>query len=417
MSNEDDLNKTNSDPQAKDENARIREGDRATDAEAAPEEGMPSVNRKKKNNRGMSILIIAFVVLIGLVLIVKLNSGPNTKKVADSKAIVTSQLPAIDLTPAPPPQRAPAADTNGAPANGRDGSNGTDYRPPVAPVASVPAKGPDGKPIVHWTDRKLRGDVVIKSQNAQQTKAQQQPGGRVPDYADEGHATTTSESGGGMGSSGGAGRDNLGSRLTGTPTPMVSASLLRGRDFLLTKGTALDCIMDVAIDTSLPGIITCTLSGDVYSNNRHTLLMERGTKMVGEQQGNVKAGQARVFALWTRAETPNGVVINLNSPGTDSLGRSGLDGWVDNHFAERFGAAILASFIQSSLKYMVASQENGSPTTIVGDSADSGEDVVGKILDNTINIPPTILKNQGDHINIMVARDLNFDTVYALEAQ
>ena len=411
MSNQDeDLPVVNAPPKNADE-FRVRENEHGD--EEPHDEGLPSVNRKKKGNKTISAIVLGLVFVMGLLLIVKLNSGPKIKKVDESKAIITNNLPSIDTTPAAPP--APPAS---APATAT--ATATVDRPPRANsyqnAGQPPTKGADGKPIVHWTDRKLAGDLVIKSAGAnQKSSAGAAPGGQVPDYDASGVATAQSD-GGGFGGGSGAGKDNLGSRLTGTSTPSVQASLLRNRDFLLAKGSSLDCAMDSAIDTSLPGIMTCTLTTDVYSDNARTLLLDRGTQLVGEQQGNVKQGQARVFALWTRAKTPNGVVINLNSPGADSLGRSGLAGWVDNHFADRFQAAILMSFIQSSLKVAVASQERGSATTVIGDSADSGESVVGKILDQTISIPPTILKNQGDHINVIVARDLDFSSVYGLKA-
>lgn len=408
---DDDLPQVNA--ESRDEHEKVRGREIAHDEEDH-DEGLPSVNRKKKNNKVVSFIIIALILAVGLILIVKLNSGPKVKKVDETKNIVTNNLPSIDTTPPPPPAPPPSAPpvstatASVAPPVRGDGSDNGGRQGP-------PAKGPDGKPIKHWSDRKLGGDLVIKSQGGEQPAGRNsRAGGGEPDYATPGQAVAEND-GGGLGGNGSGAKDNLGSRLTGTSTPSVKASLLRNRDFLLAKGSSLDCAMDSAIDTSLPGILTCTLTTDVYSDNNRSLLMERGTQLVGEQQGNVKQGQARVFALWTRAKTPKGVVINLNSPGGDSLGRSGLDGWVDNHFAERFGAAILMSFIQSALKYAVASQESGSPTTIIGDSADSGENVVGKILDNTIAIPPTILKNQGDHINIIVARDLDFSSVYELQ--
>lgn len=41
--------------------------------------------------------------------------------------------------------------------------------------------------------------------------------------------------------------------------------------------------------------------------------------------------------------------------------------------------------------------------------------MASRVLDSTINIPPTLTQNQGVEFTIIVARDLDFSPVYALE--
>src|SRR3546814_2083981 len=55
----------------------------------------------------------------------------------------------------------------------------------------------------------------------------------------------------------------------------------------------------------------------------------------------VQRGKYRLFAVWNRAVTPRGVAIDVGSPASDALGRSGMAGGVKNFFWERFGAALL----------------------------------------------------------------------------
>lgn len=190
------------------------------------------------------------------------------------------------------------------------------------------------------------------------------------------------------------------------------AQLLPTQRLLLPKGSFIDCTLETAIDSTLPGMTTCITATDTFGADGTVVLLERGTKLVGETRGELRQGDARVFVVWTEARTPAGVVVQLDSPGTDALGRSGLEGEVNRHFWQRFGAAALVSTIDGVAQSEVQSSSRGG--TVVLDPTAS-EDVVNEILRSTANIPPTIRVRNGARIQVLVARDVDFGPVYELE--
>jgi type IV secretion system protein VirB10 len=217
---------------------------------------------------------------------------------------------------------------------------------------------------------------------------------------------------GGAGSAAGDPGDSLKSLLRPTVTPAVTATLLPTRRFLLAKGAFIDCTLETAIDSTLPGMTTCVTATDTFSADGSVVLLERGTKLVGETRGQVAQGAARIFVLWTEARTPTGVVVPLSSPGTDELGRSGLSGEVNRHFWERFGAAILMTVINGTVQG-IANSQNNSGSVVVTPSTST--DVMTEVLRSTVSIPPTVTKAQGDRIQVFVARDVDFRSVYTLK--
>jgi type IV secretion system protein VirB10 len=213
---------------------------------------------------------------------------------------------------------------------------------------------------------------------------------------------------------GGRQRGELATLLRPTPTAAVRAQVLPARRLLLAKGSFIDCTLETAIDSTLPGMTTCVMATDAFGVDGNVVLLERGTKLIGETRGEVQQGSARIFVLWTEARTPTGVVVPLDSPGADELGRSGLPGEVNRHFWERFGAAMLVSVVNGAVQAAAQSSHGGSGNVIVNPSA--SQDVLTEILKNTINIPPTVVKQNGDRIQVLVARDLDFRSVYELRS-
>ena len=208
----------------------------------------------------------------------------------------------------------------------------------------------------------------------------------------------------------------LSAKLQPTVVKGARASLLPHPDMLVTEGTMIACTLQTAIDTQLAGYVKCVLPQDVRGTTGNVVLLDRGTQVVGEIQNGLVNGQDRVFVLWDRAETPDHAIITLSSPGTDTLGRSGLHGRVNNHLWERFGGAILLSLLQGSIQVgtALASNSGNNTSTFVGGFQGNDQQVTNTALQNTINIPPTLIKNQGDNISIFVARDLDFSDIYDL---
>ena len=122
------------------------------------------------------------------------------------------------------------------------------------------------------------------------------------------------------------------------------------------------------------------------------------------------------FVNWSEIDTPNGIRIRIDSLGTDSLGASGIDVWVDEKWGKRFGGAILLSFIQDALATgsQIASRNNNN--NVVYDNSERNTGRMAEIaLENSINIQPTGYANQGQMVNILVARDVDFSDVYSLK--
>jgi type IV secretion system protein VirB10 len=216
----------------------------------------------------------------------------------------------------------------------------------------------------------------------------------------------------------------LAQKLKPTVLEGETASVMQNPDMTITEGTIIPCILQTAIDSQLPGLVTCTVPMDIRGATGNVVLLDRGTKIVGELQDGLMQGQNRVFVDWTRAETPEHVIITLDSPGTDELGRSGLPGAVDNHFLDRFGGALLLTLVQGALEagtVEAAGQGSSNSTSqqaalgFVYSAQSNGQSIANTALTNTINIPPTLTKNQGDTVALIVAHDLDFSSVYQLQ--
>ena len=212
----------------------------------------------------------------------------------------------------------------------------------------------------------------------------------------------------------------FGGELQKSATPRVAAGLLGDRSLILPKGTSFTCALKTKLISAASGFVSCQVQRNVFSDDGRVLLVERGSHMDGEYRiASVRPGTVRIPVLWTRIRTPNGVTVDIESPGTGPLGESGIDGYLDNRWPERIGAAMLLSLIDDSVKMAIEDRANAGTagtgnTILLPSTTSSTSKLAEKVLDSTINIPPLIYQNQGGIVGIYVARDVDFSSVYEL---
>ena len=215
-----------------------------------------------------------------------------------------------------------------------------------------------------------------------------------------------------------AGSGLFGGQLQRSATPKVAASMLDNRSLTLPKGTAFTCALKTKVISATSGLVGCQVQRNVFSDDGRVLLIERGSHLDGEYRiASVRPGTVRIPVLWTRIRTPLGVTVDIDSPGTGQLGEPGIDGYVDNRWGERIGAAMLLSLIDDSVKLVIQNQasDRQADTIVLPSTTANTSKLAEKVLDSTINIPPLIYQNQGGIVGIYVARDVDFSSVYELK--
>ena len=189
----------------------------------------------------------------------------------------------------------------------------------------------------------------------------------------------------------------------------VRASALRAPGTTILQGTVIPAVLETALNTDLPGYLRAIVSQDVKSFDGSVTLIPRGSRLLGQYRSAVARGQSRAFVVWSRLIRPDGASIMLSSPGGDSLGRAGLTGSVDNHFARQFGSAILLSVISAGSQALA--NDHNAELIIGGSGTVAPDPLPNTFLSKEADIPPTVKVPQGAPMTVFVAKDLDFSDV------
>lgn len=186
----------------------------------------------------------------------------------------------------------------------------------------------------------------------------------------------------------------------------VLAGHLRNPSFTVPQGAVIAAVLETALDSTRPGGVRAIVQRDVMGFDGTRVLIPRGSRLYGEYGSDVGAGQKRALIRWTRLTRPDAVIVNLDSPAADPLGRAGVEGKVNSHFLERFGGAILQSVLDIGVGVATRSvTDNGLILALPGSTQNLTN------LTQQQQVQPTLRVKQGTSVSVFVARDLDFSTV------
>jgi type IV secretion system protein VirB10 len=354
-------------------------------------------------NKATNLVIVASVVTVAGLALWRYYAAvyDRHKEATEPAREVVAAAPS--LPPLKPPTFSDVKQDQSLPPLTPSAGQATATAGPTAVMSTAPAGPPTLTPAQQLIKRRLESPLVFKVAETQVARAA---------GADTAGSPTALVTGIPVGDDRPA-RAGQQARAAG-----ARAYMLADPSMMITQGTKIPCNVVEALDTTLPGLVTCMQTEDVRSADGRVVLLERGTRWVGQQANGVAQGQRRVGIVWSRGETPNHVLVDVESGGADWLGRPGIAGEVDSHFWDRFGAAILLSVISDAGPYLTALRQGGGSnnTTIAFPNITGGaQQVMSDVLKSTMNIQPTLTAPQASQVVIHVARDLDFRDVYALQ--
>ncbi len=362
--------------------------------------GKPSVSATPART---FIFLAGFVGVIGTVLyfIFGGDEPDNNKQQAEKKSQAVATVAPAPVMP-PPPAPIPPAPTVSAPPP-----------PPPPPLPGEEADSPlftDSSGNYNETKlAKIRSNMVILNSNkgivsriAGGGSSEQKPPSEDPnmEFAQNVISTTEAEK--------------------------AEARRIGNTNAVIAQGKVIDATLETAINTDLPGMLRAIVNRNIYAESGTKVMIHKGSRLIGTYNTLVRRGQKRVLVVWTRVIRPDGVDVMVNSPGVDNLGRSGLEGIVDSKFMEIFSTAVLTSTITLGVAYGIdqitdsattsrRTYSDGSTENSGTATAQAAQQVIGNvggitkgIVDEFIDLRPTITVHQGTPVKVFVNRDLMF---------
>lgn len=187
---------------------------------------------------------------------------------------------------------------------------------------------------------------------------------------------------------------------------------------VITPDKPITAVVALTIDTNgLANGFTravATVDRDVYGNNGRTVVIPRGSRLIG----TIGGGEERVGIAWSQLIRPDGVRFSFEGTSADAMGRGGVPGRVNQRLLARYGFSLLPPAVSAALT--VALGGNSTSTSDGGGTTQQQDarSIAAQILNQPLNqiaqdiysrrsqIPTQIIVPAGTRITVWATDDL-----------
>lgn len=195
-------------------------------------------------------------------------------------------------------------------------------------------------------------------------------------------------------------------RSTASPEHLMAPT----SPYVLQAGSIIPAALITGIHSDLPGQITAQVTENVYdSPTGRILLIPQGSRLIGDYDSDISAGQNRVLLAWNRLILPGGRSILLDrQPGADAAGMAGLQDRTDYHWGNLLKASAVSTLLGIGTELATDGGSELLQALRYG-TQDTVNQTGRNLVQREIGVPPTLTIRPGFPLRVILTRDLEVE--------
>lgn len=150
---------------------------------------------------------------------------------------------------------------------------------------------------------------------------------------------------------------------------------------VITPDKAITAVIANPIDTRMAVTAVAMVDRDIYGNNGRTVVVPRGSKLIGRVGGGV----GRLGIAWSQLIRPDGVRFMFEGQSGDAMGRGGVPGRVNEQLLRRYGYSLLPPAIAAGITVGLGGRSTTSSGTTGTIESQDARSVAAEILTEPLN--------------------------------